>query len=360
MEFIMSFNLEKLLHDVFKLRNSDVLTVMYDLPHGSIKDTPAWKSRREMAHEWHTKITSFADKYGMKVNPIVTYLATGTNNAELPATINFNKEEMPLDDLLKETTIILIMPTFSATAPLMNKAKQYPIRVGSMPGVAKHMEQTALAADYSRIAKTCERLEPFFTKAIAAEVFFSSGHKCYFDLNTDQVTHLDNGILHDGNPGIVHNLPSGEVYVVPNESPESMTKGKLPVMWNGDLLIYTVFRNKIVGITGENMSLASEQWALFKREPARCNIAEFAIGVNDKAKVTGIILEDEKAGFHFAYGRSDHFGGHTGPSDFSSPDKVVHTDIVYAKDCEIKCEQLDFIYADNTRETVIKDCELLA
>ena len=30
------------------------------------------------------------------------------------------------------------------------------------------------------------------------------------------------------------------------------------------------------------------------------------------AEVTGCVLEDEKAGFHWAFGRSDHLGGVVG------------------------------------------------
>jgi len=71
--------------------------------------------------------------------------------------------------------------------------------------------------------------------------------------------------------------------------------------------------------------------------------------------VIGNVLEDEKAGFHWAYGRHDHLGGKVGVKDFSSPDKVRHIDIVYAKGNPILCKRLDFVFPDETRETVITD-----
>ena len=40
--------------------------------------------------------------------------------------------------------------------------------------------------------------------------------------------------------------------------------------------------------------------SFFAADPMRGNIAEMAFGCNDDAKVTGNILEDEKAGFHWA------------------------------------------------------------
>jgi hypothetical protein len=41
------------------------------------------------------------------------------------------------------------------------------------------------------------------------------------------------------------------------------------------------------------------------------------------------VLLDEKLGLHLAFGRSEHFGGQVGPSDFSRPETVMHQDYVY-------------------------------
>jgi len=41
------------------------------------------------------------------------------------------------------------------------------------------------------------------------------------------------------------------------------------------------------------------------------------------------VLLDEKLGLHVAFGRSDHFGGRVGPTDFSSPAEVIHLDRIY-------------------------------
>jgi leucyl aminopeptidase (aminopeptidase T) len=86
-----------------------------------------------------------------------------------------------------------------------------------------------------------------------------------------------------------------------------------------------------------------------------CNIAEVAIGCNDMARVTGNLLEDEKAGFHWAYGRSDHLHGKFGAKEFSSPEKVIHLDFVYAKGNPIVCKKLVFIHPDGTGTLAIRD-----
>lgn len=45
----MALDLEKLFTDVFAPRHGDVVTVMYDLPHGEIRDRDEWRLRWEMA-----------------------------------------------------------------------------------------------------------------------------------------------------------------------------------------------------------------------------------------------------------------------------------------------------------------------
>jgi leucyl aminopeptidase (aminopeptidase T) len=169
----------------------------------------------------------------------------------------------------------------------------------------------------------------------------------------------DNGLLHPGEKAFrLRNFPSGEVFVVPNESPESKTKGEIPVAAGDEIIILIVEKNRIVDTLGEG-PIATQKRPEFQHEKALCNIAEVAIGCNDKAVVTGNVLEDEKAGFHWAFGRSDFLGGTVSPKDFSAPDKVLHQDIVYAKGNPIVCERLDFIFPDGTRKTAITDGRLI-
>lgn len=85
------------------------------------------------------------------------------------------------------------------------------------------------------------------------------------------------------------------------------------------------------------------------------NIVEVAIVCNDRAVVTCITLENEKAGFHWVYLRSDLFGGRLGIEDFSSPSNVRHIDLVYAWGNSIVCTRFDFLFPDGTGQTAIID-----
>ena len=353
----MSFNLEKLFTDVFAPRD-EVVTVMHDLPTALSGDHMAWTERRSMAADWHDQIVSFSGRYNMQVNPLLTYPATGTHNADLPEYGTWEGKKVNLQDAVLHSTIVIAMPEYSPSAPLLLLTKKKrDLRVASMPQVSRSMELTGLAADYTRIAAECETLAELFAHATGIEVHFSTGHFCHFDISDNKTPIQDNGILHrhQAEEGIrLRNLPSGEVCVNPVEKQSSRTAGKIPVWYKNELMILKVERNRIVDVEGKSQ-FASHCRENFRQEPAMANIAEVAIGCNDKAVVTGNVLEDEKAGFHWAYGRSDHLEGTVGVKEFSSPDRVIHQDIVYAKGSPIEVERLDFINPGGKRVTAIRN-----
>lgn len=362
----MAFDLEKLFVDVFAPQEGDVVTVIYDLPHGRVPDHEQWQARRQMAERWRQQIAGFAPGYGLRVQPVLTFAATGAHNADLPTHGNREGHEVRLREALNESTIVLAMTQFSASAPLVAFTRQREqLRIASMPLVSPSMEETSLAADYSQIARRCERLAPLFEQAHAIEVMFSTGHRCTFDISTARRALKDDGRLH---PGVtvdalrLRNLPSGEVAVTPNESSDSGTHGEIPVEVDGTTAVFIVEHNRIVDVRAAGTGVDNDQIQAmrtgFQQEPAQANIAEVAIGCNDKAVVTGNILEDEKAGFHWAYGRSEHLGGTVGPNAFSAPEKVIHQDIVYATGNPIVCSRLDFVFPGGERRTTIVDGEL--
>jgi hypothetical protein len=359
----MAFQLERLFVDVFAPQHGDIVTIMYDLPHGEIQDHDAWQERRKMAEDWHGQIGTFSASHGVLVNPIVTYNATGSHNSDLPEYGLCQGERIRLEDIIRDSTIILSMPQYSPSAPLLMFAKKYEhLRVASMPLVAKSMEETGLSADYREVAAACTRLGRFFDRSDGIEVTFSTGHTCYFDISDHKPTFQDNGLLHPssrkGTPNFA-NLPAGEVCTAPNEAENSQTAGEISAAIDGETVVFVIGNNQIVDLRGAG-PIAERMRQEFREEPALRNVAEVAIGCNDKAVVTGNPLEDEKAGFHWAYGRSDQFGGRVGVEDFSSPDRVSHIDIVYARGNPIVCTRFDFVFPDGTRKTAIIDGVLCA
>ena len=358
-----TFDLEKFLVDVFGPVAGERAAVMVDLPTASCPDHPAWADRRGMAEEWRQGLDRLGRRIGFEVLPLVTYAATGSNGASLPAEAEVGGKSVPLASIFDDVSLVLSMPEFSATAPLIDVCKRRPgadvFRAASMPGIMKRMEQTSLAADYVEVARRCRILKEAFLTADRAEVEFSTGHRCLFDLRF-RVCETDDGYLHrDKSDDIpVINLPSGEVFEVPYEGEKpgtpSRTAGELPVGEGGETVVFRVEENRIVEVIGGGPAAAKHR-AYFAEDPVRGNIAELAFGCNERAAVTGNVLEDEKAGFHWAFGRSDHLGGVVGVAAFLSPAMVVHQDIVYAQGNPIGIARADLVAADGKRTTVIRD-----
>ncbi len=353
------FNLSKLIVDVFAPERGERVTVLTDRPRTGLLDLPAWVERRQMATEWQQAFVTLGAKLGFAVNPLVTYDATGANNAPLPEHGQMGGELVRLIDVLEKTTLAVAITEFSATATLVECSQRFPdFRGASLPMLARRMEQTALAADYSIIGPRTRRLAEKLEAAQAAYVRFDTGHAMTFDLRYRHA-HADDGLCPRHKQGMrVINLPSGEAYITPYEGEHphdrSRTSGQIPVMENGELIVFRVVQNRIVEIEGTGVR-AAELRTYFALDHARRNVAELGLGCNDQAVVWGNVLEDEKAGFHWAYGRSEHLGGTVGPEAFLDPGHIIHQDIVYARGSPIVVSSLTLDYGNGVFEEIMRD-----
>jgi hypothetical protein len=357
------FDLHKFLVDVFDPAAGEHVVVVVDRPVPGVPDNDAWRERRAMAAEWREGLASLGARLGFATLPLVSFPATGRSGADFPAEGEAAERSIPLAGVLGESSLLLALTEFSMTAALCDVCKRRPgaevFRAASMPGVQKWMEDTSLAADYREVARRCRLLKQAFQGADHAEVLFSTGHRCRFDLR-HRICEADDGYLHrDKNDDIpVINLPSGETFEVPyegeREGDPSRTEGELPVHEDGHTVVFRVEANRIVEVVGRS-PVADRYRSFFAADPVRGNVAEMAFGCNDDARVTGNVLEDEKAGFHWAYGRSDHLGGTVGLATFRSPSHVVHQDIVYAKGSPIAVASAELVQPSGHRIAVIRD-----
>jgi hypothetical protein len=354
-----TWNLEKLLIDVFNPRAEDKVLVMIDIPAGGLGDNAAWIERRKMAAEWRAGWQQLAARRGFEVYPLLTYPATGAHSAPLPEYGEMDGQRVRLDDILAKTSLVLALTEYSATAPLFNFTEKYPgLRAASMPMVSRGMQQTALAADYNRVADRVHILAARLDRAVGAEITFSTGDRLYVDLR-HRNAYADDGRLPPDKAGErVINLPSGEAYIAPYEgeiaAEPSRTEGTIPWVTNGALVVVQVSGNRVQGVDGDGPQATSLRgW--FAVDPARSNIAELGLGANDRAVVTGNVLEDEKVfGVHLAVGRSDHMGGTVGPDDFQDPANIVHWDMVYARSGSVNVSDLVLEYEDGSREEILR------
>ena len=231
-------------------------------------------------------------------------------------------------------------------------------RAASAPLTRKDMEPACLAIDYQDLQDRCAKLKAALDQSVAAELTFSTGEQCYFDLRHRQCG-VDNGYLHRDKEGMaLINLPSGEVWITPYEGEIegdiSQTQGTIPIaLDDGSIALLRIEANRITAVEGGGQ--ARQYFTeLFDVDPARRNVGEIAFGCNPGARISGLYIEDEKAGFHWGFGRSDFLGGTVGSDQFIDAGTVLHYDNPYAKDCPITASAT-LITADGKRIPVLEN-----
>jgi leucyl aminopeptidase (aminopeptidase T) len=227
----------------------------------------------------------------------------------------------------------------------------------------------ALKLDYTEVNRRVGILKKLCDQAESAHIILKSQsgqHELTLDLRY-RTAHASGGLFPTN--GVAGNLPSGETYIVPYEGERSgeasRSAGELPVQLQDEVVLYEISGNRAVAVLSSGAQSEAEQQRLVD-EPAYANLAELGLGVlgDFGLKPTGSILLDEKLGLHIAFGRSDHFGGTVGPSDFSRPEAVIHLDRVYipetqpdveVQEVRLQGSELDQIIMRNGKYTGVFD-----
>ncbi|MBI5240172.1 MAG: hypothetical protein HY926_06845 [Elusimicrobia bacterium] len=365
--------LAELVRRVFAPRPGEkALAVLVDLPDARTPDNPDWQLRRDMAASWVRELAGQSRQLGLEAH-LVLYRNAGANNGDLPPSawlhaggpLPRTTEELdparsvPWAELFASHPILLAPTELSATAPLKLAAKIYPIRAATMPGFKAAMIP-ALRLDYAEVNRRVGILKGLLDRAAGADLRFrhpGGESLLHLDLRFRQ-GHASGGLL--PSPGMAGNLPSGEAYIVPyeGEGEPSRSAGELPVQFGSEVVRYRVAGNRAAEVLSRGPE-SDREAALLEAEPAYANLAELGLGVLDAfgVKPVGEVLLDEKLGLHIAFGRSDHFGGRVGPTQFSSPAAVVHIDRVYVPQTQpdIRVAGVELVMEDGRRSPLMRD-----
>lgn len=186
-------------------------------------------------------------------------------------------------------------------------------RVATMPGILRETMIRCLNADYYAIAERTKRATELLTAGKLLHVTTATGTDITLPIDGIKAI-ASTGLIHE--PGGFGNLPSGEAYLMPVEG---ASNGVFIV--DGSMSgIGTLAGKKPITIRVKNgfaveISGGAEAAALREKlEPLgkkAFNVAEFGIGTNDAARITGSILEDEKimGTIHIALGNNMSMGG---------------------------------------------------
>ena len=225
-----------------------------------------------------------------------------------------NGEEPPGDvaDLMARTALVLCATSKSLThTDARRAASAAGSRVATLPGVTEEIMVRCMNADYVRIAERTRHICDLMAGTQVIKVTAPSGTDITMPV-AGRTPLASSGIFRE--KGQWGNLPTGEAYLAPLEGQS-----------NGVVVVDGSMAG--VGVTAEPIRIRVEngyatdisgggeaEQLLALLEPhgrdAR-NVAEFGIGTNDRAILTGVILEDEKVmgTIHIAFGDNKSMGG---------------------------------------------------
>jgi len=207
---------------------------------------------------------------------------------------------------------VLVCPTRFSLSHTQARARatESGARVATMPGIHPGMFfDGPITADHAEVERRTERLKELLTDADDVRIETGDGAVLTFSIAGRTGRGSTGRFLTSGAWG---NLPSGEAYIAPVEGSAT---GELVVNASvaGLGVLDEPMRLRIEDglLVGADGDAGAKLLELLGETTASRNVAEFGIGTNEKARITGVILEDEKkAGtIHIAFGDNSTFGG---------------------------------------------------
>ncbi len=194
-------------------------------------------------------------------------------------------------------------------------------RGATMPGVTAEMLARVMAVEFETMAARSNAVAALLTAGQTARVTCPRGTEMIVDLSGRS------GIADDGDlaaRGAFGNLPCGEAFIAPLSGEGRIVAASLAALGLTDPpATLTVQDGRLHSARG---GLGPEFLALLEPHgQLAMNLAELGVGTNDRATLTGKVLEDEKilGTVHVAFGASAGIGG-----TVSVP---IHLDVVVSE-----------------------------
>ena len=200
------------------------------------------------------------------------------------------------------------LPSLSHTSA-RKRACEAGHRGATLPGVTAEMLARLMGTDFDALAARCRAVAALLTEAADAHLTCPRGTDLRLDLR-DRAGISDEGDL--AAPGAFGNLPCGEGFTSPAGGEGTIATSALAgVGLTDEPVLLAVRDGALAGAEGADDAAARFLAILDAHGPPGRNLAELGVGTNDRATVTGNILEDEKilGTAHVAFGASAGIGG---------------------------------------------------
>jgi leucyl aminopeptidase (aminopeptidase T) len=262
---------------------------------------------------------------------LVVMSERASHAAEPPPTV---AEAMAVADVLLAPTV----QSLSHTAA-RKRASENGARCATLPGVTEDMLARVMSADMEGLRRKGHAVADALDRAVEARITDANGTDLRLDLSGRQAI-PDAGELTES--GAFGNLPCGEGFISPKDGNGTLViDGSMAGIGLVDHPVELVVEGGHLTSARGGQGMAFME-LLTEHGDDGTNIAELGVGTNEKAKLTGEILEDEKilGTCHIAFGASAGIGG--------TVQVPVHLDCVVMK----PTLELD-------GEVVVRDGELL-
>ncbi len=180
-------------------------------------------------------------------------------------------------------------------------------RGATLPGVEREMFARLMSAEFDLMAQRSQQVADLLTQADEARFTCPNGSDITFDL-TGRTAIPDAGDLTA--PKAFGNLPCGEGFISPATG-EGIFVGKTigHLGLTDERVELTVEQGVLKGATGQLGQQLLDHLDAYG--PDGRHLAELGVGTNDRAQLTGNLLEDEKilGTVHVAFGASAAIGG---------------------------------------------------
>lgn len=273
------------------------------------------------------------EELGMTGGEMFAYRYTYGSNLDLNDEVwDTAGNQLSLDrDIYSEYDIVLCISTWSATAPLTAKCKEFNFRGATMHGMNQVILNSGLAVNYQEVSNDAEKMRAALTGADSVEIDFEleDGEILTAWLGLGgQKAQKSHGLCRGTTPDIA-NLPAGEVYFVPKDA-----RGKFPMKYeDGTLGVLDVVNRDVVKSTliEGNQATIDEHNARLADDPMTGTLGELGFGTQ-VLPVSYQDIQDEKVlgTCHLATGRDDHLGGDIVPEMFKKHENSSHDDILFA------------------------------
>jgi leucyl aminopeptidase (aminopeptidase T) len=217
--------------------------------------------------------------------------------------------------LAADVIFIITTKSLSHTRARAN-ATERGARIATMAGITEEILQRFSRVDLVQMKARTNRIADILDQGTRVLVTSKEGTNLTFSI-AGRMAHGRKASIFD-QPGYWGNIPCGEAFIAPVE--DSV---------NGNLVIdasiagiglvdtnatFVIEQGKVVDVDGGR---AAREFENLLDDSAKRQVAEFGIGTNDRAEITGTTIEDEKAlgTCHIAFGNNRFFGG-TNQVDF--------------------------------------------